>query len=193
MSDAGQMEARSISRPATGGDLVAKSTLDVHAAAALDRLTRWAATALRARMALVSLVEGDGVVVASPSGDRRDEPLVAALCARIVATHEPLATPGDGEAPAFVGAPLIDSTGNVLGCFGAIDAAPRAWSEHDTALVTELAISTTTELELRTARAMAERERRWSDGQQEVLELIAARAPLAETLTKLLRVAEAHA
>ena len=70
---------------------------------------------------------------------------------------------------------------------------PAPLDLHDTELVKELAISATTELELRTARAMAEREKRWSDGQQRVLELIAARSPLTRTLTELLHVAEAHA
>jgi diguanylate cyclase (GGDEF)-like protein len=192
-SDAGYVDASSNNRPATGGDHVAPSALDVHAAAALDRLTRWAATALRAPEALVSLVQGELLVVTSPSSGIADEERVAALCARVVATHAPIAVGGGSEPAAFLGAPLIDSSGNVLGCLCAVDRAPREWSAHDTALVEELAISATTELELRTARAMAERERRWSYGQQAVLELIAARAPLAETLTKLLRVAESHA
>ncbi len=141
----------------------------------------------------MSLVQGDLLVVTSPSTGTADEERVAALCARVVATHAPIAIGGGAEPAAFLGAPLIDSTGNVLGCLCAIDESAREWSTHDTALLEELAISATTELELRTARAMAERERRWSDGQQEVLELIAGRAPLAETLTKLLRVAESHA
>jgi diguanylate cyclase (GGDEF)-like protein len=187
------VEARSINRPATGGDPVASSALDVHAAAALDRLTRWAATALRAPAALVSLGQGEALVVPGAWAASAHEARVTELCACVVASRAPLAIGGDDESPAFVGAPLIDTTGNVLGCLCAIDPAPREWSEHDTALVKELAMSATTELELRTARAMAERELRWSDGQQAVLELIAARAPLRETLTKLLQVAESHA
>ena len=141
----------------------------------------------------MSLVQGDLLVVTSPSGGTADDERVAELSARVVATRAPLVIGGGAEPAAFLGAPLIDSTGNVLGCLCAVDAGLREWSDHDTALVEELAISATTELELRTARAMAERERRWSDGQQDVLELIAARAPLGETLTKLLQVAEMHA
>ena len=186
------MEARSINRPAPGGDPVAAPVLDVHATAALDRLTRWAATALRAPAALVALAQGDDVVVASIAGDAAHADDATKLCARVVADGAPLVV-DDADPIAFVGAPLVDSTGRVLGCLCAVDADPRAWSDHDTALVEELAISATTELELRTVRAMAEREARWSDGQQAVLELIAERAPLRETLTRLLHVAETHA
>ncbi len=186
------MEARSNNRPATGGDPVAASVLDVYATAALDRLTRWAAKALRAPVALVSLVHGDGQVITSRTGAPADDATTIALCERVVASRSTLALSGDG-AIAFVGAPLIDSTGYVLGCLCVAAPSPREWSDHDTALVQELAISATTELELRTARAMAEREKRWSDGQAAVLELIAARAPLPQTLNELLLVAESHA
>ena len=176
--------------------------LDVHASAALDRLTRWAAKALRAPVAIVSLVNVDGQRLTSVCGPRSQTESTAlrALCDRIVATSALQSIDdasgtldGDDGLAALVGAPMIDSTGHVLGCFCVADTLPRPWSTHDTDLVKELAISATTELELQVARAMAERERRWSDGQQAVLELIAARAPLHETLTKLLHVAEAHA
>jgi diguanylate cyclase (GGDEF)-like protein len=200
-SDAANVQLRSTIRPPTHADPSA-SGLDVHACAALDRLTRWAAKALRAPLALVSLVSAGGQVVTSVSGSRAageaDE--IRALCARVVATSSVQAIDdvdahdADGDRPvAVIGAPLIDSTGHVLGCFCVADTLPRRWSSHDTELVKELAISVTTELELRTARAMAEREKRWSDGQQAVLELIAAHAPLQQTLTKLLYAAEAHA
>ncbi|MDX6680406.1 MAG: hypothetical protein QOG94_445 [Solirubrobacteraceae bacterium] len=175
--------------------------LDVHASAALDRLTRWAATALRAPVAIISLASADEQRIASVAGPRAQAGTakVRALCERVVATSalhaidDPTADPGDHGPAALVGAPLIDSTGHVLGCFCVVDTLPRHWSSHDTDLVKELAISASTELELHVARAMAERETRWSDGQQAVLELIAARAPLTQTLTKLLQAAEAHA
>lgn len=152
----------------------------------------------------MSLVNADGQVVTSVTGRGAgaEGAGIDALCARVVATSRLQVVDDDGSGDqgfahahpvAFVGAPLIDSTGQVLGCFCVADTLPRRWSSHDTELVEELAISATTELELRTARKMAERETRWSDGQQAVLELIAARAPLTQTLTKLLRVAEAHA
>jgi len=196
--------ARSIIRPSSDVDASATPGLDVHASGALDRLTRWAAKALRAPLAFVWLDDGAGQVVTSVAAPTApaDAEAITALCGRVITKRRAHAVgdarqdaAGDRHAGpvAFVGAPLIDSTGHVLGCFCVADALPRVWSSHDMELVEELAMSVTTELELRTARAMAEREERWSDGQQAVLELIAARAPLEQTLTKLLHVAEAHA
>jgi diguanylate cyclase (GGDEF)-like protein len=198
------VEVRSITRPPPSGDPTTRSPLDVHATAALDRLTRWAAQALRAPVALVSLVDAEGHVVTTSDalGDIAAAPGTAELCELVVATREPhaiadvragRAAHDDADPVAFVGAPLIDSTGHVLGCLCVTDTRPRPWSIHDIALVKELSISATTELELRIARAMAEREQRWSEGQQAVLELIAARAPLQRTLTELLHVSESHA
>jgi diguanylate cyclase (GGDEF)-like protein len=190
-SDAQDVEARSNNRPATtGSDPVPTAVLDDHATVALDRLTRWAAKALRAPVARVWLVDA-----AATFGAPAPSTGTAALCERVFATRAPVAIAESehSDAVAFVGAPLIDSTGGVLGCLCVTDVVARQWSAHDTELIMELAISATTELELRTARAMAEREKRWSDGQQAVLELIAARAPLAQTLTQLLRVSESHA
>jgi diguanylate cyclase (GGDEF)-like protein len=197
------VEARSIIRPQLRGE-ASDPALDVFASAALDRLTRWAAKALRAPLALVSLVNADSQVITAVTGwgAGAETSGIDALCERVVATSTLQVVENDGSGEqgfehahpvAFIGAPLIDSTGHVLGCFCVADTLPRRWSSHDTELVEELAISASTELELRTARAMAEREKRWSDGQQAVLELIAARAPLTQTLTKLLHVAEAHA
>lgn len=186
------MEDRSIIRPPARGD--PPEQLDVHATAALNRLTRWASRALRAPTALVTLVDARGMLVTG-ANDAPDTAGTLALCERVVATRQPITTDGgaDADPVAFVGAPLIDSTGRVLGCLCVTDTRPRPWSEHDADLVSDLAISATTELELRTTRAMAEREKRWSDGQSAVLELIAARAPLQTTLTELLRVSETHA
>ena len=179
------MEASSTIRPQPSGH-----PLDVHAEAALDRLTRWAARALRAPVSFIALTGADGRLVAQGSSAADDA--AVALCGQVVDTRAPDWS-DDDDPDAFVAAPLVDSTGAVLGCLCVTDVGPRRWSERDTELVSELAISATTELELRTARRMAEREKRWSDGQQAVLELIAARAPLAKTLTVLLRVSESHA
>jgi diguanylate cyclase (GGDEF)-like protein len=199
------VEVSSITRPPANGDPLARSALDVYAAAALDRLTRWAAQALRAPVALVLLVHSDGQIVTSATAPGRPAATqgTVALCELVVATRASQAIAdvracehphGASDDPvAFVGAPLIDSTGQVLGCLCVTDTRPRPWSSHDVDLVSELSISATTELELRTARAMAEREQRWSDGQQAVLELIAARAPLQRTLAELLHVSESHA
>jgi len=57
------VEARSIIHPHAHG--VAPAALDVHATAALERLTRWAAKALRAPVVFVSLTDADGCAAAA--------------------------------------------------------------------------------------------------------------------------------
>ena len=123
------------------------------------------------------------------------------FAARIVATSQPCAVgdarPGacgdDDAAVALLGAPLLDREGIAVGSFCVMHTSPRRWTIQDVELVNELTSSAMTELQLRAARAEAEREKRWSGHQQAVLELIAARAPLAKTLSELLRAAETHA
>jgi diguanylate cyclase (GGDEF)-like protein len=197
-------------RPPEGAEHERPPDLDAHATAALDRLTRWAAKALRAPAALIALIDGDRNEIAScTSDDERfsspDDRLLAALsCEQIRLTGAPVVvddtrahrTPTDknsGPVVAYLTVPLLDAAGHVRGSFCVFDTVPRTWTIEEIELVTELAASALTEVELQAARAEAEREKRWTDGQQAVLELIAARAPLQQTLSELLLAAEAHA
>jgi diguanylate cyclase (GGDEF)-like protein len=181
------------------------SGLDVHASVALDRLTRWAAKSLRAQAAIITLLDGERTVIASATGARD----VTARSARmreftgqILRSGQPQAIGDarlerwrdeDDECVAFLGAPLLARDGTTVGSFCVTDRRPRRWMIQDVELVGELTSSAMTELDLQAARAETDRERRWSDRQQAVLELIAARAPLARTLGELLRAAETHA
>ena len=176
------------------GDQEQPVRLDVHASAALDRLTRWAAKALRAPVAVVTLADGELTVRASEVGSEAalTDARLHAFERRIIRDGQPLAT-GDRGPIAFVGAPLLDSGGDAVGSFCVMDARPRRWTIQDVELVNELTSSATTELDLHAAREAAEREQRWSDRQQAVLELIAARAPLVRTLGELLDGADTHA
>ena len=181
------------------------SALDVHACAALDRLTRWAAKSLRAPAAVITLLDGERTAIASATG-ARDFTLTSArlqeFIGQILRSGQPTAI-GDArlerwvqdgdEGVAFLGAPLLDREGTTIGSFCVTDRRPRRWTIQDVELVGELTSSAMTELELQAARAETDREKRWSDRQQAVLELIAARAPLAQTLSELLRAAETHA
>ena len=172
----------------------AHAGLDVHASAALDRLTRWAAKALRAGVAVVTLAEGEQLVDASASGPEApgDGARLHAFAARILGSGQPYAI-GDDDGVAFVGAPLLDRDGAPVGSFCVMDSRARSWMIQDVELVNELTSSAMTELDLHATRAEAAREKQWSDRQQAVLELIAARAPLTRTLTELLAAAETHA
>lgn len=181
------------------------SGLDVHAATALDRLTSWAAKALRATVAVVWLADGESSHAASVTDATaaRASGRLREFSAQVVATAQPRAI-GDARkerwqtahadvALALLGAPLLDRDGVAVGSFCVMHTSPRRWTIQDVELVNELTSSVMTELQLRAARAEAEREKRWSDHQQAVLELIAARAPLAKTLSELLSYAEVHA
>jgi len=181
------------------------SGLDVHASSALDRLTRWAAKALRGSVAIITLVRDEQPFVASRTGagTASISARLADFTEQILATGQPHAI-GDwrsedaqheasSEGVAFLGAPLLDHEGRVVGSLCIADTRARVWTVQDIELVTELTTSAITELELQAARNETAREKRWSDSQQAVLELIAARTPLARTLTKLLHAAEAHA
>jgi len=199
--------------PPEGSETEHQPKLDAHATAALDRLTRWAAKALRAPTALISLVDGDRQEIASCTSDVEqfnapDREFFAQLsCDRVMLTGEPCVVDEaradrrkgefaelDGRpVDAYLCVPLLNADGHVRGTFCVVDTLPRHWTIEDIDLVTELATSALTEVELRAARADAEREKRWSNGQQAVLELIAARAPLQQTLSELLLAAEAHA
>jgi diguanylate cyclase (GGDEF)-like protein len=182
-----------------------RSGLDGHATAALDRLTRWAAKALRASEAIVTLVNGDRRVLASTTGPATPshDPRMAQLADRVLSMGQAHAIgdlrperglpENDIDGGAFLGAPLVDRDDKVVGSFCVADTRPRRWTIQDTELVGELAASAMTEVELHHARSDAEREQRWSDNCQAVLELIAQRAPLQSTLDALLRAAEAHA
>gem|GEM_PF-6187157 len=199
------MESASTAPGIDGDDGERSPGLDVHASTALDRLTRWAAKALRAAVATVTLVDDEHTVVASATGtaeasasDRLDE-----FALQILRTAQPHAI-GDArterwreaesaQGVAFLGAPLLDHDGRAVGSFSVMDTRPRRWTIQDVELVSELTASAMTELDLHAARAEAKREKRWSDHQQAVLELIAARAPLARTLSELLNAAETHA
>ncbi len=176
--------------------------LDVHASAALDRLTRWAAKAVRAAAAVITLVDDGHTVLASATtvGPASDSQRLREFGAQLARTGQPQAIgdaraerwlqSGDDEGIAFLGAPLLDRDGVAAGSFCVMDIRPRNWTIQDVELVGELASSAMTELDLLAARADAEREKAWSNHQQDVLELIAARAPLSRTLGGLLGATE---
>lgn len=180
------------------------SALDEHATAALDRLTRWAAKALRARVAQITLAAADGedTFIASVTDPQAADasPGLHEFAAQILRSGRPQALGDAGAeagaeagAVALLGAPLLDARGESTGSFCVMGGRPRRWTIQDIELVGELAASATTELDLHAARAEAERETRWSERQHAVLELIARHAPLAQTLGELLAAAETHA
>lgn len=148
--------------------------LDTPAEEAFDRLTRLACLILDVPVALVSLVDADRqffkscVGLPEPWASTRETPLSHSFCQHTVASARPLVIEDAREHPlvrenlairdldviAYAGIPLITSDGHVLGSFCAIDGKPRTWSAQDLTVLTELAGSAMTIIELRASTLM---------------------------------------
>ncbi len=147
--------------------------LDSAPAVVFDRLARLAARTLRAPVALIALVDADRHVfkgcvgLPEPWASTREIGLAHSICRHTAASGEPLviadarAHPLTRENPAspdisvvaYAGVPLVTSDGYALGSFCVIDHEPRDWTPAELAILTDLAASTMTELELYAAAA----------------------------------------
>lgn len=136
-------------------------------ATGLDRLTKLAAELLDAPRAQVSLL-AEEQVIASVFGleitpDQRVGPLGDSLCTVTVRLGAPFAVSDAANDPrvrdlppvtsgavrAYLGVPLVTSTGLSLGALCVYDGQPRTWSARDVGVLSELAASAIVELELR--------------------------------------------
>jgi len=129
------------------------------------RIQRLASLALRAPVSVFT------VAGASPADDARLEaPFGAggdAFCRRVWGTGQPIAIPDTERDPrvvreypgvrAYLGVPLRDPAGPVLGALSVRDGVPRAWSDEDVELLEGVAGAAANELVLR--RELAERRR----------------------------------
>jgi len=148
---------------------------------AFDRLTRIAARLTRAAITRVTLIDerrqffkSEARVPDVPAERPRETALSHSYCHHVVALDRPLRVPDAREhellagnpaieahrAIAYLGVPLRDAEGHVLGTLCAIEHAPREWSDEDVGTLVELAETVSTELALRsTARRLrAEQE-----------------------------------
>lgn len=135
--------------------------------AGLDRLTRLAALLLDAPYAQVSLLAQEQVVVSRygrrlTAADRRS-PAADSLCHVTVRGAAPLvvcdAAADDrvralppvvsGAVAAYLGVPLRDAAGTLLGALCVYAGGPRPWSPEQVGMLGELAESVVAELELR--------------------------------------------
>lgn len=142
--------------------------LDSAGEEAFDRFTRLASMLLDTPVALVSLVDRDRQYFKSfyglPEswGSRRETPLSHSFCQYVVASQQPLIVEDARTEKllrfnpaihamgvvAYLGFPLV--VGNqVLGSFCVIDNQPRAWTEREIHIVSELAHFVATEIALR--------------------------------------------
>ena len=165
-----------------GEDPVARAVADEGRLAALERtglldtdpderfdgLTRVAARALHAPVAMVSLVDKDRQFFKScigltkePWASKRETPLSHSFCQHAVATRRPLVVDDAREDPtlrdnpairdldviAYAGIPLIGAEGEAIGTLCVIDNQPRHWQGEDTALLQEIANAVVAQIE----------------------------------------------
>ena len=140
-------------------------------ASGLDRLTRLAADLLDAPRAQVSLL-AEEQVIASIFGtelpvDQRVGALADSLCTVTVRLGAPFSVSdartddrvrdlppvAAGDVRAYLGVPLVTSTGLTLGAICVYDDRIRTWTPRDVGLLSELAESAIAELELRAISA----------------------------------------
>jgi len=141
--------------------------LDSPREASFDRLTRVAAAALNAPIALVSIVDRDRqfvkscVGVAEPWASRREMPLSHSYCQHALASPEPLVVSDAREHPllrgnaairdmgaiAYAGVPLLSPDGQALGTLCVIDHGRREWGAEEIALLGEIADAVVQEIE----------------------------------------------
>lgn len=148
--------------------------------AELERFARLAARHLGAPVALASVLAADAQVVLGAVGlpddldrDRRlpvdaafyvdvahrDGPVVVADLAATDAGGTPV--PGV-DVGSYLGCPLHDDGGQVVGVLAATDPAPRAWTPEDVEALTDLAAACSSALRLRAERERARRSHRLS-------------------------------
>ena len=145
--------------------------LDAPPEPAFDRLTRLASRLVNAPIALVTLIDEDRqfflscVGLPAPLSTVRQTPLSYSLCKHIVETDEALICADLREHPtlgndptllafgigAYAGIPLRTATGHVLGSFCVLDVVPRDWTQEQIEMLTTLANSAISEIELRSA------------------------------------------
>jgi serine phosphatase RsbU (regulator of sigma subunit)/PAS domain-containing protein len=148
--------------------------------ASLDRLTELAARLVGAPVAQLSLIDDVHVVVAAVGMPAEvigaEMPLQSTACAVAAADRAPFAVPdarsdhrladlppvAAGVVGSYLGVPLLDSEGRVVGVLCVVAPTPRPWSDTDVGTLRQLAAAAMTELELAALRTEYASDRlRW--------------------------------
>ncbi len=150
--------------------------LDTGPEDAFDRITRLVSRCLGVPITLLSLLDHDRQffksAVGVPEGVTQ-VPLTGSLCRYVLEAGEPLIVDDAREDPvvrgispiedfgviAYAGAPLVMGDGVAVGTLCAIDATPREWTEHETAILVDLAAIAVNEIALRELRGHDRRAR----------------------------------
>jgi GAF domain-containing protein len=140
-----------------------------------ERFARLVHTFLGVPVAIVSFVDPDGqrfpgaLGLPEPWQSRRGTPLSHSFCKHVVAEDRPLVVSdartvdflADNRAiveldvVAYAGYPLHALDGTPVGSLCAIDARPREWTQRELAVLEDLALACTSEVQLREANATA--------------------------------------
>lgn len=144
----------------------------------MERYAARVRDALDVPVSLVSLVQADEQVfpgmcgLPDPWATSRSTPLSHSFCQHVVTSGAPLVIDDARNDPlvatnlatteigviAYVGVPLTDDHGHVLGSLCAIQRTPRAWTPADLAVLADIATDCSNDIRLRLARLDAERE-----------------------------------
>jgi diguanylate cyclase len=137
----------------------------------IDRFTRLAAETLGVPVSLVSLLDSDRQFFAGHHGlggiwaTDRQTPFSHSFCKYVVATKQTLVVEDarrdavlsrnlavrDLGVLAYAGVPLVLADGNAVGALCAIDHQPRHWTEHELAVLEDLAACLRSLLDMRAA------------------------------------------
>lgn len=179
--------------------------LDTPVDPTFDRLTRLATRILNAPVSLVSLVDENRQFLKSqvglpePYATIRETPLTHSFCQHTVATNAPLVVTNAREHPlvydnlaiddlnviAYAGIPLVTSSGEVIGSFCVIDSQPRIWKDSEIEILSDLAKSVMTEVELQTELRERERITRELDTSRRFLDGVLNMSPIVVFLFDL--------
>ncbi|WP_433793591.1 GAF domain-containing SpoIIE family protein phosphatase [Actinoplanes sp. CA-252034] len=175
---------------------------------AFNRVAMLVHKLIDAPMGVVCLVDEDRQVLAGhvgvpePLASAREMPLTHSFSRHVVIAGEMQVVPDVRDDPrmcdnpmideigaiAYVGAPITDPDGLIVGVLCAIDQEPRVWTPSEIALIGELAEVCSSEVCLRIARIAAEEARRAAESAHHQLELL---AELTESLAATMDVEEA--
>lgn len=143
--------------------------LDTQPEAVFDRAVELANDVLGTPVGLLSLVDGKRQFFKAQAGlpepysTRRQTPLSHSFCQYVVGTDAPLSVRDAREDPvlkdnlaipdlsviAYLGVPVHDDQGQVLGSFCTIDSEPRDWTERDLRVLQNIAVGVESEIALR--------------------------------------------
>jgi diguanylate cyclase (GGDEF)-like protein len=189
---------RELARPERLATLHATGLLDSAPEAAFDRWTTWLSDVLGVKVAALSLVDRDRQFFKSVSGEsrgRRETPIEGSMCQYVVADDRPFVVDDTRADPdladhmaveqlntgAYAGVP-VHAAGEVLGALCVTEPTPRAWQDHEVALLRQVSLAISTELELRASAGHLARAHAALAHQSRIHELIARGALLSEVL-----------